>query len=205
MKKTSSPNTIIVGPVRLSYLQVFAPRENALKKGKMELSCRILIPKLPHKYLADPKAEGKGINEAIKAIMAESFPKLPPVWNNPLKDGDTEIGRNTGEPKHPGFWFMQCTTTPEYPPVLLDSQKRKVTGGWQSGDWGYVMVKFFTYDTDGNKGVSASLQAIQFCYHDEPFGGAPTADQVAGEFGTVADGEEGLATTTQDEVDPFQD
>jgi hypothetical protein len=203
--KQLSKDTIIVGPVRFSYMNVFKPKANDLKEGKLELSVRLLLPKDAHKFQPEPKKEGKGISDTVKTVLAEKFPTVPAVWRNPLRDGDTELNDQTGESKHPGYWFLQATTTPEYPPVLIDSNRLPVEDGWQSGDWGYVKLRFYAYDTKGNKGVSAALQAIQFAYHDEPFGTVTDPVSVAKEFDVIPDGDTGAPRSDDGGHDPFAD
>ena len=174
-KQTNArPGLGIIGPVRLSYLNVFKPRANAMRDGEMEYSVVALIPKLPNEICKDPKAVGRRATELINEALIAKFGTTPPKWDTCLKDGDAETD-SEGKPKHQGYWFIPSRCGADYPPMLIDGKREVVTSGWQSGDWAYVKINFFGYEFQNKKGVSPGLRAIQFYKHDEPFG-APAAD-----------------------------
>jgi len=158
----------VVGPVRLSYLAVFKPRHNEMK-GVEEFSAVLLIPKEPNSFCKDPKGVGKAVKGLIDGALESKFGKAPAKWDNPLKDGDVETN-NDGEPKHPGYWYVNTRANLDYPPALIDGKRNKVFDGWQSGDWGFAKLKAYAYEFEGKKGVGLGLRAIQFTRHDEPFG-----------------------------------
>jgi hypothetical protein len=203
MKKVTDTK-VNIGPVRLSYMSVFKPRRNETR-NEDEFSVTLLIPKKPHENLADPNSELKGIADTIKVALAQKFPQEPPKWTSPLKDGDKELN-NDGEAKHPGYWYISTRAKVDYPPVLIDGNRNKVSGGWESGDWGIVQLNFYPYDTSGNKGVSSSLRAIQFLYRDEHFGNSSDPEAIAGEFDAVANAHSTPVPTVPDEeeFDPFE-
>lgn len=206
---TDKPSVCLVGPVRLSFLKVFKPEMNELSKRE-EYSAVLMIPKTPHKYQSDGKAEGAGITACIKAAAMDEWGKDAKGYSNPLKDGDIEKykkGKREGEPKYPGHWFLTVKTGKEYPPLLIGPDRVPVGEGsegmikyrWQAGDWGKAKVNFRAYETPGGeKGVSAYLSALQFIHKDEPFGGGASADEFDDEGtpeGVVVEGEE---------ADPFE-
>lgn len=176
------PTVCLAGPVRFSYANLFKPRKNDLS-GKTEYSVVLMIPKEPHQFQSDGKAEGAGITSCIKAAAAEMFGENK-NFRNPLKDGDAEKN-GEGYPKYPGHWFLTCKTGEEYPPMVIDGQRiplgadsiEQKRQNWQSGDWGKAKVSFKAYDLNGVKGVSAYLQAVQFLYKDEPFGNSTSAEE----------------------------
>src|SRR3990167_5614594 len=138
----------VVGPVRLSYLSVFKPRMNE-KKGEMQYSAVLLIPKAANEFCGDPKSVGKAIKAVVDAALVKKFGTAPPKWKNPLKDGDVETN-NENEPKHPGYWFVATQASEDYPPRLIDGKRNTVFDGWQSGDWGYVKINCYGFDhTEG--------------------------------------------------------
>jgi hypothetical protein len=191
----------IVGPVRLSYMNVFKTRTQTKDDGstKEEYSVVLLIPKDPCQQNPNPRADYDGCRQAIQEVYLEKFGKNgPKVWTSCLKDGDVEIDKNTGEPKNPGFWYISCSSQPDRPPQLVNGSKVAVTeqDGWVSGDWGKVRLTFAPFDKGTNKGVSAYLSAIQFVYKDEPFA---KAKDVTADFDEVPDAHIGQA------YDPFAD
>lgn len=200
--KRINEREVIVGPVRLSYLNVFTPKVNDLKDGAKEFSAVLLFPK--ENCAEQPKAveEVNELRAALKAAVFAKWGDKPPAkLRNPIRDGDEETD-SQGEPKAPGYWFMNVSAKEMYPPLLVDGTRQEVRGGWNSGDWGNVQVSIFAYDQKGNRGVSAGLRAIQFTHKGEAIGsgGAPTPDV----FDVVA----GAAPSTAkapDEYDPFAD
>lgn len=186
MKKLNETGTLVIlGPVRLSYLSVFKPRMNALRKAE-EYSAVLLIPKAANSFCADPAGLLKGIREAIEGALREKFKDIPKKFETCLMDGDVETD-NDGEPKHPGYWYLSTRSASDYPPVLINSKRQPAIDAteWVSGDWGNVKLSFFGYEFEGKKGVSTSLRAIQFTKKDEPFGSSQNPETVAKEFDEV--------------------
>jgi len=184
-----SPTLVNIGPVRLSYLSVFKPRKSAKDDGSEEYSVMLLLPKEASEFSPDPRAEINGAATAVKAALSAKFgDAAPKVFKNCMKDGDKEVNEDTGAAKYPGFWYIRASCKPEYPPILVDGQGRRVptNAPWTSGDWGIVQVNFFGYDNK-SKGVSAGLRGIQFLYKDEPLGGdaAASPDAIASSFDVV--------------------
>jgi len=200
MKKMND-RECIVGPVRLSYMNVFKPRANDLKEGKKEYSVTLLIPKEATAECPAPKDELDGMKAILKGVAFEKWGnKIPPNLRNPIRDGDTETD-SQGEPKAPGYWFMNVSAKEEYPPMLINGAREKVTEGWNSGDWGKVQLAFFAYDQKGNRGVSAGLRAIQFTHHGDPLGGTSVS---ADNFDVVATAKPS-SDGAPDGYDPFAD
>jgi hypothetical protein len=188
MKKLNESGTLVIlQNVRLSYLTVFKPRMNALRKVE-EYSTVLLIPKEPNTFCPDPVGNLKGIRETILVALKEKFKEIPRKYETCLLDGDVETD-NDGEFKHPGYWFIATRAGAEYPPVLIDSKRQPVIDAkdWVSGDWGNVKLSFFGYEFEGKKGVSTSLRAIQFTRKDEPFGSNQSPEATAAEFDEVED------------------
>lgn len=206
---TVKTSATIVGPVRLSYLNVFKARLNNLNQ-KMEYSVRLLIPKKPTDKCPDPKKIIDICADAIKAAKAEKIPDVK-VWDNPLRDGDKELDSNTGEPKEPGYWYINAKANEEYPPELCDAKRLPVTPdmGWGSGDWGKVVLAFYGYD-QAKKGVGCGLRCIQFIYKDESLGGggsvAHLLQEEQGDDPTALTSHaDSAASPAVDEYDPFGD
>lgn len=201
-----SEKTVLVGPCRLSYLTVFKPRKNDLN-DQMEYSVRLLIPKKPTDKCPNPDGIAKLCADAIKAAKDEKIPDAK-VWDNPFRDGDKELNTD-GEPKEPGCWFLNARAKEEYPPELVNAKREPVTAemGWQSGDWGKVVVSFYGYDQK-KKGVGCGLRAVQFLYKDEALGGGGSVVHMLQD----EDGDDPSAPATapagapaEDDYDPFKD
>lgn len=192
----SKGNSIIVGPVRFSYMNVFRPKLNT-NNGRMQFSTVVLIPKKSSDRCPDSEQIIRDLNEAIDNAAEDKFGnKVPANLRRPLRDGDAEKN-DDGSPKYGGFWFMNSYADEDRGPVLFHGADRRHVLPedeklWKSGDWGYVKLNFYGYDQKGNKGVGAGLQSIRFTRHDTPLGGGTTS---ASEFPEVA--------VDPDDYDPF--
>ncbi len=189
MKLLNEEGTLVIVPnVRLSYMQVFAPRLNKLREEE-EFSAVLLIPKEPTPgFCQDPLGTLKDIRETINRAAKAKFKEVPKKLETCLLDGDTETD-NEGDPKHPGYWFISTRAKKDYPPILLDAARKPVIDAkeWVSGDWGNCKLSFYGYDFEGKKGVSTSLRAIQFTKKDTPFGTDQSFEAVSQEFDEVSD------------------
>jgi hypothetical protein len=208
MAMKTKPVNLVVGPVRLSYLHVFKPRPHFSKEGVEEYSATLLIPKEPTKQCPNPREVGKQISDLVKNLVLGEWGDLKPAqYKNPLKDGDTECSATTGEPKHPGYWFIRVASRAGddwMGPVLIDGDRKHVKGpgAWEAGDWGRVKIRLYAYD-NGSKGIGAGLEAVQFLYKDEPFGKAQNPDAIAAEFDVDPNADKPTASAYVEEEDPF--
>lgn len=199
-------NVTLIGPVRLGYLNVYEPRKNDLN-DKYEYSVRLMIPKQPTEKCPDPKGIAKTCADAIKAAAAAKLGDKITNYDNPLRDGDTETN-SEGQPKEPGYWYINCRANEDFPPELINAKRELVTKemGWKSGDWGKVAISFYGYDQK-KKGVGCGLRCIQFLYTDEPLGGGGSVSHMfqeeQGDDPTSGGGSRG--SSAADEYDPFED
>jgi len=200
MKAYDDPKTILIGPVRASYANVFKPRKKEGKNGQPDrfmFDITLLIPKKAHPHLAAPQAEYDGIAEAVRQAALHKFGDKVKVYKNPLKDGDTEL-RSDGTPVAPGYWFVAANTGEDYPPLVLGPGRERVdaSSGYQSGDWVKAKINASAFDVDNTKGVKFYLSAVQWLHKDVPFGGAGAS---ANDFD---DESEAVGSST---YDPFAD
>lgn len=201
------PQKCTLGPVRFSYMNVFSPRKT--DTGEMQYGVVCLIPKTANGFCKDPQAEYDGVKSCILEAAKSDKLKGAKNWANPLKDGDKELNGN-GEPKYPGYWYVGAKAftrdregNEKLGPVVKDGLGVPISAhsGFVSGDWGKVVLYFSAYDTSGNKGVTAYLNAVQCLYKDEPF-----AKGTGDEFEPVEDAHKvGAAVSADDEYDPFAD
>lgn len=164
--------------LRLSYTHVFTPRAMA-EGAKAKYSVSVLIPKEDTKTI-------KAINDAVAKVIAENQDKLKGKKNlkHPLRDGDTE--RESAE--YEGHMFMSISSGDK--PVVLDEDRQPLLEPREvySGMYGRVSINFFAYDTAGNKGVGAALNAVQKTADGEPLGSSYTEEDASNDFGgTTAD------------------
>jgi len=173
--KLSSTNLLVIPRVRFSWLRVFKPELNA-NNGKMEYSVTLLLPKESTPESPNAAEIVAELREHFKSVAVDKFgAKLPPNLKPGIRDGDVDTNAE-GEPKNPGYYFLNVSC--EHAPVIVNGarQAAKESDGWKSGDWGSVQVAVYAYDTKGNKGVSAGLRGLQFITRGEPIGGGGTVN-----------------------------
>lgn len=169
---------LVTKNVRLSYANIFKPK--AMSAGQPEkYSVCLLIPK-------KDKTQVKKIQAAIeeeKKEWAERFGKgkIPAGLKSPLRDGDEE--KDVEEhPEYAGMYFMNASS--ESKPILFDQEGDEILDQSEiySGCWARASVNLFSYDTNGNRGIGAGLNAIKKVRDDEPFGAVVTAESALRDF-----------------------
>lgn len=168
-------------PVRLSYVNVFTPRQQE-GSDTPKFSVCIMFPKADKELKALFDA---AISETAKADAAKWGGKIPSNLKTPIRDGDTE--KDTSEqPEFKGMYFFNASSTRK--PGVLDVNGFEMMDPAElySGCWARVSVNFFGYNSNGNRGIGAGLNNIMKLKDDERLGGsAATAEE---DFGDDEDG-----------------
>lgn len=166
---------------RLAFVTLAEPKtkKDAKPGAKPKYSVAILIPKG-----ADLSALKKLRDDKAKEKWGD---KIPPKMRNPIKKAIECVDKD-GNP-YTGFddpRFEYCIwPTAVNKPGVVNGAGVAVTDSAEmySGRWGLLNVHAFTYDTDGNRGVSFGLDNVQLLDHDESLGGRAKASD---EFEAVA-------------------
>lgn len=212
MKKLTE-KLIVTGVVRLAYPNLYKPRPNNMDTSKPdEYGVVVLFPKENHQYQPDAESEIKDFQLFMKSVAVAKWGANPGKVSYALKDGDVETN-NDGDPRHPGYWYLRCNAACQYPsgdkfqPIVLDGQKKLMTEGGKSGDWGRVVMSVFAYENAGKRGVSTRLIEVQFLYEGDRIG----SEIVAGSgFDEVPDAhkikaEQTVSVVDEGAYDPFSD
>lgn len=159
---------VVTGKCRLSYANLFEARAQA-EGQEPKYSVTLLIPK------SDTKTVEK-INAAIKAarevfVARNGAASLPAQPKHTFHDGDGL--RPSGDPFSPeckGHYVI--TVSNKNKPVVVDLAKNEITDPSvvYSGCYARAAINFYGYNTNGNKGISASLLSVQKIADGEPFG-----------------------------------
>jgi hypothetical protein len=183
MSKSEQDTKVVLGKnelVRFSYANVFEPRENLQGDDKYGVS--VLIPKSDEKTV-------KLVKAAIKAAVAEGKDskfggKVPSNIKLPLRDGDEE---RADDPAYAGHYFFNANSNRR--PSVVDKTVSPILDPdeFYSGCYGRVSVNFYSFNTNGNKGVAAGLNNIQKVKDGERLGGGSSAEE---DFGSFADEDE---------------
>ena len=175
---------VVTGKVRFSYANLFAPQAPQ-GGGDPKYSVTLLIPK------SDTVTMGK-IKEAINEAR-ENFCKrngasaLPAKPNTTLHDGDGV--RDSGDPYGPeckGCYVI--TVSSKQKPAIVDAFRNYITDPDEvySGCYGRASINFYGYNSNGKKGISAGLLAIQKLHDGEPFGTVGSANDFDDDFADEA-------------------
>jgi len=180
MSTSTNPTLVTTGKVRLSYANLFKPKA-ASPGAKEKYSVSIIIDK-------EDKETVQKIEAAIKAAIVAGMSKLdikdanklPKNFKTPLRDGDEERG---DDPAYVGKWFLNCSS--DNKPKVINREKEEITDPTQviSGDYARVNINLYAFNTSGNKGIAAGLNAVQKIKNGEPLGSTVNVDAVFDDLG----------------------
>jgi hypothetical protein len=151
-------NTAFLTPTAILAFPVLdAPKAD--RRGQLKYSCVLLIPKT---------SDITAIKNAIAAAKAAGFPdpKTHAGLKSGVKDGDKPNGNGNIPNGYPGHWAINCVT--KYAPALVDEKVQKVLNvkdKFYPGCKVIAQINAFTFNTDGNRGVSFGVSAIQWVGH----------------------------------------
>lgn len=132
------------------------------------------------------------MNKVIPALCKEKWGKVPAKLENYVfckadGSGTRDAYTNDDGDYYDGYsedtWYFAAGTKQRDKPngILIVDQKRMQlppeAGHPVSGDYVNVILNVFAYEYEGKKGVSASLEGVQYLREGEPFGaGSVSAD-----------------------------
>lgn len=169
---------LLTPPALLCFPHVFKPQIDAKHpEKKPKYNCSLVFDKA-----AQQTPEFAALRSEIKRLALGAFGKdgkLPASVRNPLRDGSEKGYKGYG----PGTLFCSVSTT--VAPQVVGQNLRPITEeDLYPGCYVVASVQPFTYNTDGNKGVSLGLRNIKKVAEGERLGGGSTAAQ---DFGAPAD------------------
>lgn len=183
------PTKVLTGEVRLSYVNVVAPRKTNPDDPNEtpKFSVTLLIPK-------SDVAVKQNIDASIEAAAADAQGKIwngvrPPVLPIPIHDGDGV--RENGTPYGPeckGCWVITASSKNK-PQVVhqSDINTELLPQDIYSGMYARVTINFYGYARAGKRGVGCGLGNIMKTRDGDPLaGGASAAADFAGVGQTVA-------------------
>lgn len=183
------PTKVLTGEVRLSYVNVVAPRKTNPDDPNEtpKFSVTLLIPK-------SDVAVKQNIDASIEAAAADAQGKIwngvrPPVLPIPIHDGDGV--RENGTPYGPeckGCWVITASSKNK-PQVVhqSDINTELLPQDIYSGMYARVTINFYGYARAGKRGVGCGLGNIMKTRDGDPLaGGASAAADFAGVGQTVS-------------------
>jgi hypothetical protein len=151
-KATTNDGTgIRIGEVRFSYPKLFKADPES---GKYSLCVLISKDNTKAIDLIKKATQAAAQNGAQKFWSG----KIPPTLKKPLRDGDEE---HPDDPAFANCYFFNCSN--QYPPKVgmydddLGARVEATELDVYAGSYGLVTVQFYPFNTNGNRGVGASL------------------------------------------------
>lgn len=173
---------VVTGKVRLSYVHLFTPYANQ-QGGEAKYSATILLPKTD---IVSKQRIDAAINAAIHEGVASRWNGVrPPVLAIPVYDGDgvrPSDGMPFGE-ECKGHWVF--TASSKQAPEVVDLTMQRILNQTEiySGIYARVSVRFFSYASNGKKGIGCGLGPVQKLEDGEPLGGRVSAATAFGDNG----------------------
>lgn len=183
------PTKVILRNVRLSYANIWEPRED--QSGNLKYSVACLIPKSDKKTITAVNKAIEAAKVAGKTKLANKKGLIPKDIKTPLRDADEEDDKMDDE-VYAGHCFINANSNRK--PQIVDKRKERIEDQDEvySGCYANVSVNFFAYNTNGNIGIGCGLGNIQKVKDGERLGGGSTADEDFDEIEDDEDDEEFL-------------
>lgn len=161
---------ISTGKVRLSYAQVWEPKEQ--QNGLIQYSCALLIKKSDKKTIAK-------INSTLKAMLADKdvINKLDGKIkgaNMPLLDGDVN---KPEDPVYADCYYINAKAYEGNPPKILDRNKNEIMDKDEvySGCYCQAVIQFKPYNNN-SRGIRTELLALRKLADGDKLSGTVVSD-----------------------------
>lgn len=177
------PKKVRTAEVRLSYIHLETPySQDGQQEAKYQAT--LLLPKNQVNCYNE-------IMQAINAARQEGISNqwkgaCPPTLSVPIHDGDgvrERSGEAYGE-ECKGHWVISAKSKLK-PQVVHQSNINceLPPGSYKSGDYAVVMINFYPYDANGNRGIACSLGNVMLTRDGEALGGQSSASDDFSDFG----------------------
>lgn len=176
--------TEVMVPCRISYAHIWKPYTN--KDGSAgKYGTALLISKEDKKTIAKIENAVKAAIDAGKSKLANKEGKVVMKGLKlPLRDADEE---EISDAAYKGMMFFNASS--DRKPQVVDRRKERIEDEDEvySGCFCNVLINFYAFSADGNKGIAAGLGNIQKVKDGERLAGGHTADE---DFDELDDEEE---------------
>ena len=174
MTKFTNPTKVITGPdTRWSYANVWEAK--SINGSVPKYSVSLIIPK-------NDKVTVEKIKSAIQAAYTQgestlrgSGKTVPPLSaiKTPLRDGDLE---RPDDETYKNSYFVNANSTTA--PGIVDADRQQIIDRSEvySGVYGRASISFYTFNSNGNRGIACSLNNLQKIKDGKPLGGKARAE-----------------------------
>lgn len=150
--------SVVTKPFRVSFPVVFTPKPTK-KGGDPKYSISMLFP---------PGTDLSALKKEAENAVKEKWGEKPP---SKLKSPFLDAGEYEYEGYEEGWTLIRATSIQK--PGIIDATKKQIDNpaDLYPGCWARAEVRAFTYDVDGNRGVSFGVSNIQKVKDDTNIGG----------------------------------
>ena len=184
-KNAVNPAKVITGVCRLSYANIWQAK--SINGGAPKYSASVLIPKGDTKTVAKVKAAIQAAYEEGEGKLKGNGKTAPSLASlkTPFRDGDTE---RPDDEAYAGHWFINANSNTA--PGVVDANREPIydTSEIYSGVYARVSLSFYTFNSNGNRGIACALQNIQKVRDGEALGGKSKAEDDFNDNFTSDDG-----------------
>jgi Protein of unknown function (DUF2815) len=161
---------VTTNKVRFSFANVFEKGKSFNGEGEGKYSVSVIVPKSDKEGVAKIQ---NIINEVIEENAQGFFggkTKGLKLW---FRDGDEE----RDDPTYADSYFFTASSYNQ--PKVVDENRQEILDPTEfySGCYGRVSISVFPYDSNGARGITFGLNAIQKLEDGERFGGGISAEQ----------------------------
>ena len=159
---------VITGKVRASFVHIFEPQ--SVNGSEPKYSCSFIIPKSDAETIGRIRA---AIEEAKQNGVSKWGGKTPANLKLPLRDGDIE---RPDDPAYADACFVNANSREK--PGVVDRRRVPITDPLMvySGCYVRASIRFYPFNTNGNRGIACGLNNIQKLSDGTPLGGHSRAE-----------------------------
>ncbi len=174
MTKFNNPTKVITGVnTRWSYANVWQPK--SINSGTPKYSVSLIIPKTDTDTVNKVKAAIQAAYDEGESKLKGSGKSVPSlsVIKTPLRDGDLE---RPDDEAYKNAYFINANSSTA--PGVVDADRQPIidTSEVYSGVYGRASINFYSFNSNGNKGIACGLNNLQKIKDGEPLGGKSRAE-----------------------------
>ena len=164
---------VVTGIVRLSYANVWEPK--SINGGTPKYSVSIIIPKSDNGTIAKVKAAIEAAYREGEAKLKGSGKTVPALstLKTPLRDGDLE---RPDDDAYADNYFINANSATA--PGIVDKSCEPILDRSEiySGVYARASINFYSFNSNGNRGIACGLNNIQKLRDGQPLGGKSRAE-----------------------------
>lgn len=168
-----NPTKVVTGEARLSYANLWEPK--SINGGAPKYSVSIIIPKSDTGTVAKVKAAIEAAYREGEAKLKGSGKAVPALstLKTPLRDGDFE---RPDDDAYADSYFINANSATA--PGIVDKACEPILDRSEvySGVYARASINFYSFNSNGNRGIACGLNNIQKLRDGQPLGGKSRAE-----------------------------